>query len=199
MEKLEAAQVVMEFIRDNEGASTTDIVEHITRNVDASANLNGVGGIVDWLYERDFVSGTQTMGPETLFLKPTPYGESVILRGITVKEAMIEKHSGQASSVNQSNQFNGPVGQFAQGNSNTMNQTNITIDVGDIAPVLQVMREHGDDETADAVEALNESGDGKGALKYLVERFRDKTVDAGYAAIVLPVLAKLVGVVTGLF
>lgn len=204
MDNYESGQIIVQYISRNEGTGSEQILEYLRNDLGLDATHFGISNIIDWLFTHEFLEGLKSGGPHSMFLKLTPWGEAQVLAGRSVKEAIMQKHQPSPPPVSQSNQFNGSVGQFMQGNNGTMNQTNITIDTGDLAPVLQVMREIGDTNTADAVERLNGSGDGKGALRLLVDRFTGKAVDAAatqtvtaagnseYASRILPAMMNLI-------
>lgn len=55
-----------------------------------------------------------------------------------------------------------------------MEQTNNIYNSGDMTRVLEIMREHGDGETAAEVETLDQQGNQKGAVRKLLERFGER-------------------------
>lgn len=204
MDKWDVMQVILEFVCRNgeyRGVDTTAMLKHLNDAPELGIGQQRALESISWLNEHGYIKGKVSSSGVALFLKPTLKGDEQVLSGKSIRETLSSSLQPQAPSIN--NWINNShVGQVAQGNANTLNQVNIS--AGDLSGLLEILREHGEEETADEAEQLAANGDTRGALRKVLEKVGDTTVQAGttegvkYLASLIPALVVLLRTATSL-
>lgn len=156
----------------------------------------------DWLIRRGLVELRQGAVFEDYGHELTEKGDAVFRTRKPVGDALAELREAAAPQVTSGPTFNDSTVQYTHKNWGDVQQTNNIYNSGDMSRVLEIMRAHGDAETAAEVELLDQQGNQKGAVRKLLERLGeksvDKMVDGAYAVAILPALTQLVAA-TGIF
>ena len=163
---------------------TDDFSEY---NHGLSVTEEQVQNAVDYLYERDFLTGNRRF-------EITPKGEDVVDSELSVQETA--RRTFETSPVNTTHTtINGNVNQFAQGNNNTQIQNNHTETAEELfEKLIELLEQHNEEKLADKAKAEKKSGGIRKGLAFITKKMADSFfTKAGQelVALVLPAIVKV--------
>ena len=170
MTKLELADLILHHVYEakEQNRHSYYIVETLTDDLNEynrglSATEEQVQNAVDYLYERDFLTGN-------LRLSISPKGEDLATSGFSVQE--VARRAFQVSPTNTTNTtINGGVNQFAQGNNNKLIQNNHTETADELfEKLIELLKQYGETQIADEAKAVKESGNIRKAAKFISDK-----------------------------
>lgn len=163
---------------------TDDFSEY---NHGLSVTEEQVQNAVDYLYERDFLTGNRRFSI-------TPEGEDLVDSGLSVQA--VACHTFKTSPVNTTHTtINGNVNQFAQGDNNTQIQNNHTETTDDLfEKLMELLEQHNEGTLADEAKAEKKSGGIRKALAFITKKIADSfSTKAGQELVplVMPAIAEI--------
>ena len=163
---------------------TDDLNEY---NHGLSVTEEQVQNAVDYLYERDFLTGNRRFSI-------TPKGEDAIDSGLSVQEVACRTF--ETSPVNTTHTtINGNVNQFAQGDNNTQIQNNHTETAEELfEKLIELLEQHNEGKLADEAKAEKKSGGIRKALAFVTKKIADSfSTKAGQELVplVMPAIAEI--------
>ena len=194
MTKLELADLILHHVYEakEQNRHSYYIVETLTDDLNEynrglSATEEQVQNAVDYLYERDFLTGN-------LRLSISPKGEDLATSGFSVQE--VARRAFQVSPTNTTNTtINGGVNQFAQGNNNKLIQNNHTETADELfEKLIELLKQHNEGKLADEAKAEKKSGGIRKALAFITKKIADSfATKAGQELVplVMPAIAEI--------
>ncbi|MFC2519899.1 MAG: hypothetical protein ACFNXY_11755 [Corynebacterium matruchotii] len=194
MTKLELADLILHHVYEakEQNRHSYYIVETLTDDLNEynrglSVTEEQVQNAVDYLYERDFLTGN-------LRLSISPKGEDLATSGFSVQE--VARRAFQVSPTNTTNTtINGDVNQFAQGDNNTQIQNNHTKTADDLfEKLMELLEQHNAGKLADEAKAEKKSGGIRKALAFITKKIADSfSTKAGQELVplVMPAIAEI--------
>lgn len=142
---------------------------------------------MDYLYERDFLTGNRRFSI-------TPKGEDAIDSGLSAQE--VAYRTFETSPVNTTHTtINGNVNQFAQGDNNTQIQNNQTETADDkFEKLMELLEQHGETKLADEAKTEKKTGGIRKALAFVTKKIADSfSTKAGQELVplVMPAIAEI--------
>ena len=194
MTKLELADLILHHVYEakEQNRHSYYIVETLTDDLNEynrglSVTEEQVQNAVDYLYERDFLTGN-------LRLSISPKGEDLATSGFSVQE--VARRAFQVSPTNTTNTtINGGVNQFAQGNNNKLIQNNHVETADDLfEKLMELLEQHNEGTLADEAKAEKKSGGIRKALAFITKKIADSfSTKAGQELVplVMPAIAEI--------
>ena len=194
MTKLELADLILHHVYEakEQNRHSYYIVETLTDDLNEynrglSVTEEQVQNAVDYLYERDFLTGN-------LRLSISPKGEDLATSGFSVQE--VARRAFQVSPTNTTNTtINGGVNQFAQGNNNKLIQNNHVKTAEELfEKLIELLEQHNEEKLADEAKAEKKSGGIRKGLAFITKKMADSFfTKAGQelVALVLPAIVKV--------
>ena len=167
MTKLELADLILHHVyaAKEQNRHSYYIVKTLTDdfseyNHGLSVTEEQVQNAVDYLYERDFLTGNRRF-------EITPKGEDAVDSGLSVQKAA--RRTFETSQVNTTNTtINGGVNQFAQGNNNKLIQNNHVETAEELfEKLIELLKQYGETKIADEAKAVKESSNIRKAVKFI--------------------------------
>ena len=194
MTKLELADLILHHVYEakEQNRHSYYIVETLTDDLNKynhglSVTEEQVQSAVDYLYERDFLTGNRRFSI-------SPKGEDLATSGFSVQE--VARCAFQVSPTNTTNTtINGGVNQFAQGNNNKLIQNNHTETADDLfEKLIELLKQHNEGKLADEAKAEKKSGGIRKALAFITKKIADSfATKAGQELVplVMPAIAEI--------
>ena len=163
---------------------TDDFSEY---NHGLSVTEEQVQNAVDYLYERDFLTGNRRFSI-------TPKGEDAIDSGLSAQEVACRTF--ETSPVNTTHTtINGNVNQFAQGDNNKLIQNNHMETADDkFEKLMELLEQHGETKLADEAKTEKKTGGIRKALAFVTKKIADSfSTKAGQelVALVMPAIVEI--------
>lgn len=163
---------------------TDDLNEY---NHGLSVTEEQVQSAVDYLYERDFLTGNRRFSI-------TPKGEDVVDSGLSVQEVACRTFETSPANTTHTT-INGNVNQFTQGDNNTQIQNNQTETADDkFEKLMELLEQHGETKLADEAKTEKKTGGIRKGLAFITKKMADSFfTKAGQelVALVLPAIVKV--------
>ena len=194
MTKLELADLILHHVYEakEQNRHSYYIVETLTDDLNEynrglSVTEEQVQNAVDYLYERDFLTGN-------LRLSISPKGEDLATSGFSVQE--VARRAFQVSPTNTTNTtINGGVNQFAQGNNNKLIQKNHVETAEELfEKLMELLEQHGETKLADEAKTEKKTGGIRKALAFVTKKIADSfSTKAGQELVplVMPAIAEI--------
>lgn len=188
MDKLEAAQFVLEYIGKHPGCSSGGIIRHIESSGLQTSDRE-LPSIIEYLRNSGYITGSIATGYVAFNLQTTPLAIALLDSGMTIRERETSLLVPQP--MGGSIHIGGNVGNFAHGDNAQQTINNYGVAEEQLSQIIEIMRDCGDSDSADEIAKVQQSNGVPAAIKAVGKRFSEKIQDQAYALEIAPRIAML--------
>jgi|UPI00076A9735 hypothetical protein len=175
MQKLDLADLILQHLHSKNGdycENVSTLTDELNEQNDTDLTDAEVAAAASYLYDRELIKAAPTWNGPLLHLSLSTIGEDLVNSGYGVKDLARRTVESQVSNTT----IQGDVGQFVQGDQNTVIQENATTANDLFDQMLSLLEKHGEVAIAKEARETKQEGGIQSALRYIA----DKALGSGF-------------------